>query len=81
MRASVLARLADLLGRIDAPAQLDIHSLLACTADSTRPGIHNPSADPKVHAVIPSTATARDLPTGLPPTPVVHSPLTSGGSR
>lgn len=77
MRDSLLARLAHLLGRIDSPPRLTIHSLLAalpaCTADSTRPGIHNPVADPQVHA--------DTLPTGLLPTPVVHSPLTSGGAR
>ena len=58
-----------------------IHSLPARTAGSTRPGIHTPPGDPQVHAGTPSAAAARDLPAGLLLTPVVHSPLTSGGSR
>ncbi|MFJ8960589.1 hypothetical protein ACIRG5_14505 [Lentzea sp. NPDC102401] len=78
MRDALLARLADLL---DAPPQLDIHSLPARTAGSTRPGIHTPPDDLRFHATTPSTAAARDLPAGLLLTPVVHSPLTSGGSR
>lgn len=75
MRDPLLARLADLLDRADAPPELTIHTLLGCADGLPQAAIHNPLTS------LPSCADHLPQPAIHNPAAALHTPLDLGGSR